>query len=49
MKQPKELTTFNFAVNQALSYTKKLFVDRAPESICVFFMEDILIGSSFFW
>jgi hypothetical protein len=40
--------TFNFAVNQVLGYTKKLFVDGSLESICVFFVDDVLIASTTF-
>jgi hypothetical protein len=40
--------TFNFAVNQVLGYTKKVFVDGSLESICVFFVDDVLILSTTF-
>ena len=40
--------TFNFAVNQVLGWTKLLHVDDQLVSVCVFFVDDIMIASTGF-
>ena len=38
-------STFNFVISQALGHLRELQVDGARSSICVFFVDDILVAS----
>jgi hypothetical protein len=39
-------STFNFVINQALGHLRELYIDGVRASICVFFVDDILVASS---